>query len=241
MEIIINHLTKMRWGYICVAGIARDGRHWRPVLEPHPDGRHTQLQRSLLRSNKGPFELGAVVDLGKVSEQPTPPHLEDVVFNPDKAKFLHHQQSESFIDRIAGAAKNSLHSIFGQELQPQSKTAAFTLEDQGRASLGVLRLDDADLTAEHKYGKHAVRLEFEDPDLGVKNLKVNDLRLWEEDQRTPAAGNIEQLQGQLEGCLISVGLTRAPKENSDIRIRGKHWLQVNNIFPRHDPFAAGRE
>ena len=239
MEIIINHLTKMRRGYICVAGVARDGMHWRPVLEPHPDGRHTQLQRSLLRSNRGPFELGAVVDLGEVSEQPTPPHLEDVIFNPDKVTFLHHQQSESFIDSIAGVAKNSLHSIFGQEVQSKSKTAAFTLEGQGRASLGVLRLDDADLTAELEYGKPVVRLEFEDPDLGVKNLKVNDLRLWEDNQRTPADGNIEQLQGQLDGCLVAVGLTRAPTENRNIK--GRHWLQINNIFPRRNPFAAGRE
>lgn len=234
MQILINHLTRMSAGYICVAGIDKDSKHIRPVLDPQQTGGQVQLKRALLTSNGGPFQLGGLVDLGKVEPNPSPPEVEDVFFNPTQANLVKHLQAERFGNIMNESVKDSLRSVFGPELQATSgKTAAFIPPGQGRASLGVISPPNAELVERDYMGDTEVRFRFEDPDLGSIALKVTDLRVWEKDHRTPAADNIERLQGRLNGCLIAVGLTR--------EFRGKHWLQVNNIFPRHDPFAAGRE
>ena len=234
MNILITHLTRMRVGYICVAGIGKNGEHIRPILDPQLTGGRVQLERALLHSNGGPFELGGLVDLGRVEPNPSPPEVEDVIFNPKQANLVKHLQIEKFGNILKESAKDSLQSVFGPELQARSsKMAAFVPPGQGRASLGVIGPSNTELSERDYKGNTEVRFRFEDPDLGSIALKVTDLRVWEKDHRTPATANIKRLQAQLDGCLISVGLTR--------EFRGKHWLQVNNIFPRNDPFAAGRE
>ena len=236
MQILITHLTRMKnYRRICVAGIDKEGEHIRPVLDPQQTGGQVQLERALLRSNGGPFELGRLVDLGKVESNPSPPEIEDVLFDPRQVKVVKQLQAERFSYILNESTKDSLRSIFGPELRVTSgKTAAFVRPGQGRASLGVISPPNAELAEEIGYkGDTEVRFRFNDSDLGSIAIKVTDLRLWEDDHRTPATDNIERLQGQLDGCLVSVGLTR--------EYRGKHWLQVNNIFPRHNPFAAGRE
>ena len=234
MQILINHLTRMRGGYICVAGIGKEGEHIRPVLDPQQTGGKLQLERALLHSNGGPFELGRLVDLGKVESNPSPPEVEDVLFDPRQVKVVKQLQAERFVNTLKESTKKSLRSIFGPELRATpAKTAAFVRPGQGRASLGVISPSNAELVEQIGYrGDSEVRLQFDDSDLGSIAPKVTDLRLWD-DHRTPATDNIERLQGQLDGCLASVGLTR--------EFKGKHWLQINNIFPRRNPFAAGRE
>jgi hypothetical protein len=60
MQIIVNHLTRMQPGFICVAGVdVSSGRHVRPVL-----GR--RLTTDLLASKGGPFDMAELVDLGAV-------------------------------------------------------------------------------------------------------------------------------------------------------------------------------
>lgn len=235
MQILINHLTRMNnYRRICVAGIDKEGQHIRPVLDPQQTGGQLQLERALLRSNGGPFELGRLVDLGKVESNPSPPEIEDMLFDPRQVKVVKQLQAERFGYILNESAKGSLRSIFGPELRATSgKTAAFVRPGQGRASLGVISPSNAELAEGHYNGKPEVRFRFDDSDLGSIAIKVTDLRLWEEDHQTPATDNIERLQGHLDGCLVSVGLSR--------EFKGKHWLLVNNIFPRHDPFAAGRE
>ena len=57
MRIVVNHLTRMQPGYICVAGIdVQDNEHIRPVL-----GRE-QLTVGLLARNGGAFDMGRLVD-----------------------------------------------------------------------------------------------------------------------------------------------------------------------------------
>ena len=59
MRIVVNHLTRMQPGYICVAGIdVQDNEHIRPVL-----GRE-RLTVGLLARNGGAFDMGRLVDLG---------------------------------------------------------------------------------------------------------------------------------------------------------------------------------
>lgn len=79
MRIIVNHLTRMQPGYICVAGVdVSNGHHVRPVLR----GR---LTTDLLASKGGPFDMAALVDLGTVECCGHAPEIEDHYFNPSTA------------------------------------------------------------------------------------------------------------------------------------------------------------
>src|SRR5579859_7898710 len=72
----------MQSGYICVAGIETvTGKHIRPVLR----GR---LTNSLLVRYGGPFDMGAVVQLGSVRYEGRPPEVEDYAFEPVHAHRL---------------------------------------------------------------------------------------------------------------------------------------------------------
>ena len=75
MRILINHMTRMHGGHICLAGVDLDSRrHVRPLLANEP------LPFYLLARYDGPFEMARVVDLGAPRPTPDPPHVEDYVF-----------------------------------------------------------------------------------------------------------------------------------------------------------------
>lgn len=220
--------------YICVAGIDKKRDHRRPVLVSST-GKHKQLGRELLSSNGGPFELGRVVELGKVSPRPVVPEKEDVVFDPARAKFVKPLGEDQFLQLLERCSEDSLGSIFGQDLKKRSGTAAFVPEGKGEASLGVLKPSEARLEVRWERDKEIIRFGFADPDFGEINLKVNDLRLWKTDYETPARDVVNRIRDGLDGCFVALGLGRlwAPRGASP-----RHWLQVNNIYPRGDPLWA---
>ena len=233
MRILINHLTRMGYPYVCVAGIDTDGSHVRPVLDS------AQLGRDLLCSEGGPFALGAVVDLGWAYPRRTLPEVEDVVFFPEQvtpAK-LGMLEAVQFAKHIKRVAKSSLKEIFGDDLARKSPTAAAVPKDRGEASLGVLRVDgDADLRLGQSNEKHEIRFAFVDKDLGELALKVTDLRLWKQDHVNPDVSKVEDIRSRLNSCMVAVGLTRYWP--ASFYPGFGHWLQVNNIFPIDDPLWA---
>lgn len=230
MQITINHLTRMGYPHICVAGIDKGGVHKRPVLAPRESGGEWQIHRNWLRSKGGPLELGAVVELGDAQPAPTTPEVEDVVVVPEHRKTIEHLEPSAFWKKLNGATKESLQHIFGPALKPtERRTAAFTLEGKGEASLGMLRPEEPRLEIGWERNKGVLRFRFSDPVLGAVALKVTDLRLLK-GYSTPRADRVKLLQGNLEGCLIAVGLTGAYKR--------RHWLQVNNIYPKENPLWA---
>ena len=231
MQILVTHLTRMKSPYICVAGIDKRWRHRRPVLADS-EGGHRQLERNLLRSKGGHFALGEVVDLGSIQARPAPPQMEDVVFEPSGMTAVKTLDPADFLRRLHRVAGNSLRTIFGLELEGLSRTAAAVPEGRGSSSLGVLMLSEASLRLE-EYEKQVLRFDFEDPDLGELSLKVTDLRLWESDHETPATDAVDRIKNHLDECFISVGLGRA--YDATAYPGPKHYLQVNNIFPRSDP------
>ena len=77
MRIIVTDLTRMREGHICVAGIdLTTGERARPVGE--------RLGAALLRTNGGPFDVGAIVELGPCRPAGSAPEVEDVLFEPSQ-------------------------------------------------------------------------------------------------------------------------------------------------------------
>jgi putative nucleic acid modification protein with dual OB domain len=221
MRIIVNHLTRMQSGYICVAGInTSNNQHVRPVL------RNGRLTTDLLTANGGPFALASLVDLGPTQFSGNPPEVEDHLFNPYKVQIINTLSSEQFWKALHTVAQRSILEIFGPAIQP-FKRGCVVDKGTGNASLGCLLPAESPHLSIDNYGK--IRMQVTDGDFTV-NLSVTDIHLYETDQQTPKADLIRQLDAQMrrgDPVILSIGLARAWQQPGDTAER--HWLQVNNI------------
>ena len=228
MKIIVNHLTRMRPGYICVAGIeVETGRHIRPVL-----GRN--LGTVLLARHGGPFDIGARVDLGHVQYAGHPPEIEDQRFEPRYA--LRHGTATpgEFWALLERVARPHLREIFGPALSLQGQGCVIA-PGSGDASLGCLRALRPPLLRVNEQGKIRCLLPSRTVTL---DLGVTDLRLYsyEHGQYVPRPAVVEQVAARLERgvpAILSVGLGR-PWQKLD-ESAPLHWLQVNNLHLEDDP------
>ena len=227
MQIVVTHLTRMGGSYICLAGTDEEGEHWRPVLASRKSGESWEPDRRWLRSRGGHFHLGSKVDLGNIRPEPIPPEVEDVVVDVKQVKFIEDLDREHFLKILDGLAQDSLRSIFGPDLESQRSTSAYVPVGTGERSLGILRLSGAKL---EERDESEIRLVFGDRDFAKLELKVTDLRLWE--GYRPKKDRVKRIQGELDDCLVAVGLTGAWGPEGKIE---RHWLQINNIYPRSDP------
>jgi hypothetical protein len=227
VQILVNHLTRMQPGYVCVAGLDLvTEEHVRPVL------RRGRLTAGLLRSNGGPFDVGAVVDLGPVVPAGRAPELEDHRFDPPHARWLFDDDPDDFWDLLDERAKEDLEDLFGPALELWDESGTVDV-GEGRASLGCLKPKKQPwLYLDHR---GAVRLVLDHLTPSV-DLTVNDLRMYERDQKTPRRDLVRDVQRRLDAgveAILSVGLTRPWRKRGDDAAR--HWLQVNNIHLRDDP------
>lgn len=230
MKLVINHLTRMAPGYICVAGIDSDlPRHVRPVIR----GR---LSRRLLLEEGGIFDVGTEVDLGPTQPAGHAPETEDHLFNPQKARSIRKLEHHEFWEAISKLARPSLNEIFGNDLERQDHGFATSL-GKGVASLGCLHLTEApDLTTTQFDGKSKVRINIVDQG-GAAQLSVTDIRLYESDQTTPKFSLITRIAHALRGgeeAILCVGLARSWTKPGDTEAR--HWLQLNNVHLKNHPF-----
>lgn len=231
MRIVVTHLTRMGDPHICLAGTDEGGEHWRPVLASRKSGDRWKIHSRWLRSQGGNFHLGSEVDLGDVRHEPVTPEAEDVVVDVKQVKFVKDLDGEQFWNILDGLAQDSLRSIFGPELESRSSTSAHIPVGAGERSLGILRLSGANLEEREERGKPEIRLVFGDREFAKLELKVTDLRLWES-YKKPKPDRVRRIQGKLDDCLVAVGLSGAWASKGQIE---RHWVQVNNIFPRSDP------
>lgn len=227
MRILINHLTRMQAGYICVAGVDVDTlKHVRPVL------RYGRLTNDLIRPKGGPLDIGSVVDLGPTAYAGHPPELEDHHFDPAKTAWLFDHEPDDYWELLEGVARESLAEIFGPALDLWDESGTVDV-GEGNASLGCLIPEKQPwLYVDHR-GTIRLVLDYLMPSV---NLSVNDLRLYETDHRTPRRDLVESLQRRLKAgveAILSVGLTRPWRKRGDTAER--HWLQVNNIHLQDGP------
>lgn len=217
MRILVNHLTRMQPGYICVAGIEIEtARHVRPVLP----GR--RLTADLLRRNGGPFRFGSVVDLGATRPFGQAPDLEDHLFDPRVAAEAYAPGPADTWEFLSDLSRPTLAAIFGNALTRRGHSCTVDVGG-GAASLGSLapatppRLD--------LDGRGRIRLHLADGAF-TANLPVTDLRLYEPAQQTVRAALVTRIAGG-ERTILGVGLTRPWQRDGDTQPR--HWLQVNSI------------
>jgi hypothetical protein len=230
MRIIVDHLTRMQRGYICVAGYEPSTfQHIRPVL-----GR--RLRRSLLRVEGGPFDLGLEVDVGAVTNVGSPPEVEDHEFREAAVRAIGQVGDAAFWSDLESMAYPDLQSAFGDDLERHGNGYAVSV-GRGEASLACLALENKPTLEVSAYGKLRCRFEHED---GLIDLSVTDIRLCESDHKTIRENLVQQIGRRiLEGSevILTMGLARPWRKPGDTRKR--HWLQVNNVFLQDDPYLAG--
>jgi hypothetical protein len=185
MQILVNHLTSMQPGFICVAGINVQSRqHIRPVHS-------NRLTTDLLANNGGPFALASLVDLGEVRPCGTSPEIEDHLFNPSNVQVKGTIAYKQFWQLLQTVAKTSLYEIFGT---PADHHGYAVDKGAGSASLGCLR----PATSPHLYinNFNKIRLHVSDRDFDP-DLAVTDIRLWE-----PLSSSVSGLREHGKGLEI---------------------------------------
>jgi len=228
MQIVINHLTRMRFGYICVAGIEpTSGRHIRPITKRHMD-------RKLLRVNGGSFEIGSLVDLGNTRYGGRAPEFEDHNFSPDHLQHVRRLAASDFWGWLTKTSASDLRAIFGNELEEHGRGCAIN-QNCGTSSLGNLRPSKISFFGLN--GQRKLRIVISDGRFNC-DLSVTDIRFYEKDHETP---RLEVVQGVAERlakgrALLSVSLSRAFLK--DDQTAALHWLQVNNIHLEEDPLGS---
>lgn len=231
MRIVVNHLTRMRQRFICVAGIDPDScQHVRPVAP------FSGLTSALLARRGGAFDIASIVDLGATTHDGCPPEVEDHRFNPRRARCVGQETAPEFWTRIELSSHDTLNDIFGDDLKPQGRNCALD-PGKGRASLGCLRLSQLAELSVSAWGR--VRIDFTDGRHTVSS-PVTDVRLYATDLETPQPDIVRRVARHLEsgeGVILSVGLGRAWQRDGDTTPR--HWLQVNNIHLESDPVWNG--
>jgi len=232
MKIVVNHLTRMQQGFMCVAGIDLEtGRHIRPVLQ-------SQMRTRFLARHGGPFEIAAVVDLGWTKPVGRPPEVEDYLFHRSEARQVAEMQAGEFWQFLSQAAEEKLLALFGGDLKPRGPRSYGVDEGGGETSLGCYRLaTPAHLFVRHRDNWHRgrIRIAFE---IGQHefDLGVTDIRLYHSDHVTPDESVVKQTDGRLQTAgevILSVGLSRPYQGSGDAQ--PIHWLQVNNIHFAEDP------
>ena len=234
MIIVVNHLTRMQKGYICLAGIdVNTRRAVRPVL------RMAQLPVAVLAREGGWADVANVLDLGAVNPTPDPPHIEDHEFQLSAVKVLGAMPDPDFWKLLNEVCRTRLRDVFGPDLKCIGGERYGTDVGKGTASLGCFRpafhprlhLDKSEP------GRTQVRMRLRDGDQSLDAV-VTDIRLYPGDYATPDPKRVEGLNKRLrasKGIILSVGLSRAYPKYPTKEQTPRHWLQVNNIHFQERP------
>ncbi|MGH9173490.1 MAG: dual OB domain-containing protein [Vicinamibacterales bacterium] len=233
MRIVVNHLTRMTPGFICVAGISvESNEHIRPICN------RARLPLRWEATQGGVFGIGNVVDLGPVKYRGAPPEVEDREFREQRLRCLDRLPADAFWALLDEHHDTRLQRIFGPQLRLAGNSCT-TDRGTGKASLGVIVPDGITRLYAGKQG--GVRLAFTVGRASL-DLSVSDLRFYRMDDETASwaidRNRLASVAYALETgvpAILSVGLTRPFRRDRDDNSR--HWLQVNNIHLADDPLG----
>jgi hypothetical protein len=232
MRILINHLTRMHGGHICVAGVdLQTRRHVRPMLANFP------LPFDLLARYGGPVDMATIVDLGWPRAAAVAPHVEDHIFVPARAKAERLAAAHEFWSLLEELRRENLREIFGAALHEVSRGRWVTDPGEGTTSLGLIRpVRPPELYLETlANGKRRIRMKLDDGQLQA-DVGVTDIRLFGNDHATADAARVRATAQRIADSpevILSVGLTRQFRVSE--RTPAYHWLQVNNIHLPTEP------
>jgi len=222
MRIVVNHVTRMKPPRICLAGVDMQSlEHVRPTTSASDP-----ITRELLHEEGGPFEMGAVVELGYTRAIPTPPETEDHRFRTTNARFVEPMAGDEFLALLELISSPDLSSAFGPALERLQRNYAVE-RGSGDRSLAVMRAPKRCELEVDRYGK--LRLQMDAPDVQA-NVSVTDIRFYREDQKTLRDRVVQSVSLRLKrgvGAFLMLGLARAYRARDDDRHR--HWLQLNGL------------
>ena len=232
-RIVVTDVTRMgQPETCCVAGVdVESGERIRPVVE------WGALPFDVLAPD-GPFELGALVDLGRVSDRGEAPMVEDRVFDPRAARREEVLAPGDFWGALFEASSVRLRAIFGDDLAVAPNGRASLPEYRGEGSLGCLAAIESPALRIDEYGEQRrLRLSLTDGELDV-DAPVTDIRFYDllNNPRTDVVDAVAARIGRGANCILSVGVGRAfaPRRGDAPR----HWLQVNGVHLSDDPLWA---
>jgi hypothetical protein len=228
MLIVVNHLTRMQEGFMCVAGIDLATRlHVRPVLE-------RQMPIGMLSVHGGPFDIGRIVDLGKTRFVGKVPEVEDQWFDAAAAAHTGDMPGQEFWQLLQTVAHEKLGAIFGTDLERLGSTCAVA-ETAGLRSLGCYWANSGRLYIDDGRDRRRIRFAWQAGNHAF-NVPVTDIRLYAGDHVTPCDTTVRRLADQIAAqprVLVSVGLSRPYRKTEDEPPR--HWLQINNFHLPENP------
>lgn len=221
MQIVLNHVTRMRVPRICVAGIEPESlarvRPTTPKADP--------ITRDLLRSRGGPFGPGALVDLGQVVADGSPPEIEDHRFATRQARHLEDLSDERYLAILDQVAQDDLDAAFGPDLREIRPGKLAVPAGRGEGSLAVIAIPPA----------ARLRVAWEKLYLhlwagrGKAKLRVTDARFYGFDFALKT-DLVPDVNGRLKNgvkAYAMLGLARAMYD--DDAGEDVHWLQCNGI------------
>lgn len=263
MQIVVNHVTRMDPGFVCLAGIqikdvphrvggqASGGlirglvqRAFGPASSPPPNVWRTPTRHIRPTAGQGRLSRnflrseGGAFDIGAVID------LGPVVYEGRPPEVEDHRFDPSKVRHVRQMPGDHFWSLLeavskptlGEVFGPDLKPngSGCTVDmGEGIASLGCLRPAKQVAVEVNAFGKLRVKLT---DDRRALDLSITDLRLYEADQKSLRLATIGSVQRHMRSgsrVILSVGLTRAWQKPGDSVAR--HWLQVNNIHLQDDP------
>jgi len=221
MQIIVNHVTRMTTeSRICVAGIhAATSRHVRPVT-PSTD----LVTRARLREKGGPFGVGALVDLGTVVACPSAPETEDHEFVTANAWRVENLSDDAYLEVLDQVSGDDVPAAFGRDLVEVRPRKFAVPAGLGNRSLAVVPVIDPELLI--KFGNLYLRLDS--PNLPA-DLRVTDVRFYEEDQRTVRRNIVSDVNGRLASGVSAYAMLGLARSMYDSDLGNVHWLMANGV------------
>lgn len=220
MQIIVNHVTRMRGSRICVAGLDKDTlTHVRPTT-PRTD----LITRKLLRSEGGPFGPGALVDLGRVVSEGQPPEVEDHRFATANAKHVEDLSDELYLAVLDDVGHESIVGTFGGDVREIRPRKFAVPAGHGKLSLSVIEVQNPRLYLD--WGN--LYIDIDDGAARAK-LRVTDVRFYEPDHKTIKSNVVQDVNRRVAAGITTyamVGLARAMWDDDGGNV---HWLQCNGI------------
>jgi hypothetical protein len=218
MQIVLNHVTRMKVPRICVAGIEPSSHaHVRPVT-PRSD----PITRDLLRAKGGPFGPGALVDIGEVVAAGQPPEVEDHRSATKHAQHIEDLTNEEYLTLLDRVARGNV--AFESDLYEVRPGKFAVPAGAGVGSLAVTAPDAAQLRIE--FGSLFLHLEI----AGAKaKLRVTDARFYDLEDFALRADLVLDVNRRLESGVDAYAMLGLARAMNDGEAGMVHWLQCNGL------------
>ncbi len=221
MQTIVNHVTRMNTeSRICIAGIDRATlKHIRPVTPSTG-----LITRTLLRENRGPFGVGALVDLGTVVACPHAPETEDHRFSLGQTRHIADLSDYAYLELLNRVSDRDLVHAFGSDLMEVRPRKLAIPAGCGTRSLAVVPTVKSELRIKFK------RLYLSLDSLSAPaELRVTDVRFYEADHETIKRGVVRDVNRRMSSGVHTyamLGLARAIHDDDGGDV---HWLMANGL------------